>query len=387
MARAARRSFFVTCAPGVEPALHAEARALGFARLERQVGGVHFEGTRADGWRANLMLRTGVRVLERLARFEARDGDQLHAAVNALPWETWLGPEGSLAVQAQSSESRLDHTQFAEQRVKDAVVDRFRARTGTRPSVDREDPDLRIHLHLFRDRATLSLDGSGEALHRRGWRLHQGRAPLSENLAAAMLAYSGWDQRAPLVDPFAGSGTLVIEAAWLAAGIPPGARRAFGFERWLDHDAPAFAALRAACLAEAEARRGRKRAVLLGSDLEPERVAEARANAEHAGVGEWVRFELADARELELRRGWNAWIVCNAPYGLRVGAGASAGERHELVELYRAFGARLREHGAGCTLALLALEREHVSALGLRGLRHLALTNGGLECILAVGTL
>lgn len=385
MASAARSSFFVTCARGVEPALHAEARALGLARSERQVGGVRFEGTRADGWRANLMLRTAVRVLERLERFEARDGDELYAAVNALPFETWLAPDGSLAVQAQSSESRLDHTQFVEQRVKDAVVDRFRTRTGTRPSVDREDPDLRIHLHLFRDRATLSLDGSGEALHKRAWRLHQGRAPLAENLAAAMLAYSGWDERAPLLDPFAGSGTLVIEAAWLAAGIPPGASRSFGFERWLDHDAAAFAALRASCQAAAEARRGRKRPILVGSDLDPERVAEARANAEHAGVSEWVRFEVADARALELRSGWNAWIVCNAPYGLRVGPAASAGERGELAGLYRAFGARLRERGAGCTLALLALE-EHVGALGLHGLRRIALTNGGLECVLAIGT-
>ncbi|NOT31438.1 MAG: hypothetical protein HOP15_13405, partial [Planctomycetes bacterium] len=168
MASAERSVFFVTCARGVEPVLHAEAKAIGLAKIERQVGGVRFEGTRADGWRANLMLRTAVRVLQRLERFEARDGDALYAAVHALEWERWLAPEGSLAVQAQSTESALDHTQFVEQRVKDAVVDRFRARTGTRPSVDRDDPDLGIHLHLYRDRATLSLDTSGEALHKRG---------------------------------------------------------------------------------------------------------------------------------------------------------------------------------------------------------------------------
>ncbi len=381
---AAERSvYFVTCAPGVEPVLHEEARALKLAKLERQVGGVRFEGTRADGWRANLWLRTAVRVLERLARFEARDGDALHAAVTEFPWERWLAPEGSLAVQAQSSESVLDHTQFLEQRVKDAVVDRFRARTGTRPAVDRDDPDLRIHLHLFRDRATLSLDTSGEALHKRGWRLHQGKAPLAENLAAAMLLYSGWDRRAPLVDPFCGSGTIPIEAALLAAGIAPGARRAFGFERWLDHDAGGFAALRAACSPHPAPR---KRPILVGSDLDPERVTEARANAESAGVGDWLRFEVADARELELKRGWNAWIVCNAPYGLRVGTGASGREGSELLALYHAFGARLREQGSGCTLALLALEGEHVRALGLRGLRRIELVNGGLGCVLALGT-
>jgi 23S rRNA (guanine2445-N2)-methyltransferase / 23S rRNA (guanine2069-N7)-methyltransferase len=385
MAPEARSVFFVSCARGVEPVLHGEAAALGLARLERQVGGVRFEGTRADGWRANLRLRTAVRVLQRLERFEARDGDALYARVRDVPWERWLAPAGSLAVQAQSSLSALDHTRFLEQRVKDAVVDRFRARTGTRPAVDREDPDLRIHLHLHRDRATLALDTSGEALHKRGWRVHQGRAPLAENLAAALLLFSGWERRAPLLDPFCGSGTIAVEAAWLAAGIAPGSRRSFGFERWLDHDPAGFARLRAAC--DAPSRPG-KRPFLVASDRDPERVAEARENAEQAGVGEWLRCEVADARELALKRGWNAWIVTNAPYGLRVGSERGADPRSdgdELAELYRAFGARLREQGQGCTLALLALERAHVRALGLRGLRRIPLLNGGLECTLALG--
>jgi 23S rRNA G2445 N2-methylase RlmL len=383
MASAERRVFFVTCTRGVEPVLHAEVRALGLAKHERQVGGVRFEGTRADAWRANLGLRTAVRVLERLARFDARDGDALYERATEIPWERWLAPEGSLAVQAQSADSALDHTQFVEQRVKDAVVDRFRARLGTRPSVDRDDPDLRIHAHLWQDRATLSLDTSGEALHRRGWRLHQGRAPLAENLAAAMLLFSRWDQRAPLVDPFAGSGTLAIEAAWLAAGIAPGSRRSFGFERWLDHDAEAWAKLRAGAAGPDARGAPRKRPQILCSDLDPERVAEARANAENAGVGDWVRCEVADARELGLKRGWNAALVTNAPYGLRVGA--EGGEDGDVVELYRAFGARLREHGSGCTLALLALESEHLRALALRGLERIPLLNGGLETTLALG--
>lgn len=376
-----RSVHFVTCARGVEPVLHAELKALGLGRIERQVGGVRFEGTAADGWRANLGLRTAVRVLRRLARFEATDGDALLAAVVELPWERWLAPEGSLAVQAQSAESVLDHTQFLEQRVKDGIVDRFRARTGTRPSVDRDDPDLRVHMHLWRDRATLSLDTSGEALHRRGWRLHQGRAPLAENLAAAMLALSGWDRRAPLVDPFCGSGTIAIEAAWLAAGIAPGSRRSFGFERWLDHDAAGFARLRASLAPPPSTRR---RPVLVASDLDPERVTEARANAEHAGVGDWIRFEQADARALALRPGWNAWIVTNAPYGLRVGDGGAEGGEG-VIELYRAFGARLRESGAGSRLALLGLEPEALRALALRGLERTPLLNGGLDCTLVTG--
>jgi 23S rRNA (guanine2445-N2)-methyltransferase / 23S rRNA (guanine2069-N7)-methyltransferase len=378
MSASERHTFFATCTRGVEPALHAEAKALRLARLERQVGGVYFEGTRLDAWRANLWLRTPVRVLQRLARFEARDADTLYAAARELPWERWLKPDGSLAVQAQASASELEHTRFLEQRVKDAVVDRFRARHGRRPSVDREDPDLRIHLHLYSDRATLALDTSGEALHRRGWRRHQGPAPLAENLAAAVLHLGGWDERAPLVDPFCGSGTLVIEGAWRAAGIAPGSRRSFGFERWCDHDAGAFARWRAGQAAPAERRR---RPIVRASDLVEERVREAQANAEAAGVGEWIGFEVADARALALKRGWNATVVGNAPYGLRV-AGQQGGE---LVELYRAFGARLSEVGSGSRLALLALAPEHVRALALRGLTRIPLLNGGLECLLAVG--
>lgn len=371
-----RQTYFATCAPGVEPVLHAEAKALGLARLERQVGGVYFEGTRADAWRANLWLRTAVRVLERVARFEARDGDALHAGAAELPWERWLAPEGSLAVQAQSHLSALDHTQFAEQRVKDAIVDRFRARTGARPSVDRDDPDLRVHLHLYKDRATLALDTSGEPLHKRGWRKHQGRAPLAENLAAALLAFSRWDERSPLVDPFAGSGTILIEAAWRAAGLAPGHRRTFGFERWLDHDARAYAALRARELAPPPRRR---MPVLLGLELDPARAQEARENTAAAGVAEHVRIEVGDARELALKPGWNAWLVTNAPYGVRVG------EEGEPVELLRALGARLRAVGQGTQLAVLVGRGEHAKALGLRGLERVPLVNGGLECLVALG--
>jgi 23S rRNA G2445 N2-methylase RlmL len=357
--------------------LPAVARALGLARLERQVGGVRFEGTRADAWSGCARLRTAVRVLQRVARFDAPESDALHAGASEVPWERWLAPEGSLAVQAQSSGSALDHTRFVEQRVKDAIVDRFRARTGTRPSVERDDPDLRIHVHLYRDRATLSLDASGEALHRRGWRRHQGRAPLAENLAAALVAFSGWDERAPLIDPFCGSGTIAIEAAWIAAGIAPGSRRAFGFERWLDHDARAFAAWRAGLVPAAPPRRA---PVVLGFDLDPERVREARENAAEAGVAERVRFEVADARELALKPGWNAWIVSNLPYGLRVGA------EPEVVPLLRAVGEHLRAVGQGSSLALLTGSGEHVRALGLRGLKTVPLVNGGLECVLALGT-
>lgn len=373
---AERHTFFATCAPGVEAALHAEVRALRLGKVERQVGGVRFEGRLEDAWRANLELATAVRVLLRLTRFPAADGDALYARASEVPWERFLAPEGTLAVQAQSSESALDHTLFLEQRVKDAVVDRLRQRHGTRPSVDRDDPDLALHVHVFRDRVTLSLDSSGAALHRRGWRVHQGRAPLAETLAAAVLHYSGWDGDAPLIDPFAGSGTILVEAAWKALGLAPGHRRSFGFERWPGHDARRFEALRAG---RSRPTRTRRRPVLRGLDLDPERVDEARANCAAAGVGDAVELVVGDARTLELVPGWNAWVVTNAPYGQRIG------DEADLVATFRSFGARLRERGQGSRLAFLAGRGEHVKALALRGLERRAIVNGGLECVLAVG--
>jgi putative N6-adenine-specific DNA methylase len=243
--RAARETFFATCAPGLEPVLHEELAGLRLARIERQVGGVRFEGGIEDAWRANLNARTAVRILLRLARFEAASADALYAGASAVDWGRFLRPDGTFRVDAHSNESALDHTLFVEQRVKDAVADAFRARHGARPSVDLEDPELSIRVHLFRDRCTLSVDTSGESLHKRGWRRFQGRAPLAETLAAGIVLLSGWDRRSPLLDPFCGSGTVLIEAAWIAGGVPPGhLRKRYGFERWIGHDAARWRAPR-----------------------------------------------------------------------------------------------------------------------------------------------
>ena len=387
-----RHVLFATCAPGLEPVLHDELRGLRAARLERQVGGARFEGTLADAWRANLELRTAVRVLLRVARFPAAGADELYRGVAEVDWSRWLRPGGTLWVDAQSKDSALDHTRFVEQRTKDAVVDQVRARSGSRPDVAREDPDLRLHVHLFRDRATLSVDTSGASLHKRGWRRAQGRAPLAETLAAGLVLLSGWDRRAPLLDPFAGSGTIAVEAALFAAGVAPGIFRVragraaeaeglplgFGFERLPGHDARAFAALARGL----EARRTPPRKLrIVASDLDPQRVEEARANAAAAGVEELVRCEVADARELAPRPGWNAWIVTNPPYGERVGSPGG------LEELYRAFGAVLRERCAGCWLALLTARPELARALGLARLERLPTQNGGIPCEILRGRL
>lgn len=373
-----RHTFFATCAPGIEPLLHAEARELGLARLERQVGGVRFEGTLQDAWRANLWLRTAVRVLLRLSRFEAPTEEALYEGVAAEDWSRWLGVEGRLWVDAQTRDSALDHSRYLAQKVKDAVVDQLRTPAGARPEVDREAYDLRLHLHLYRDRATLSVDTSGESLHKRGWREHQGRAPLAETLAAAVVLASGWNRRAPLLDPFCGTGTLLVEGGMLAAGLPPQAlREGFAFEAFPGHDARAWSKLKDDALAAAAPPR---KLQLVGSDTEASRIEEASAHLARVGLGELGRLEVADARSFAPRPGWNAWVASNLPYGERVG-GAGA------VELARRFGGRLRGGCSGYHAALLVGGEPQADALGLPGAARATIVNGGLACELVTAAL
>jgi 23S rRNA G2445 N2-methylase RlmL len=368
---ARREEFFAVCAPGLEPLLHEEVRALKLARVERQVGGVRFEGTLRDAWRANLELRTAIRVLMRVARFDAPDEAALAAGVEAVDWTRFLRPDGTLRVDARSRESALAHTLYVEQRTKDAVCDALRARFGARPSVDLERPDVGLDVHLFRDRCTLSVDTSGDSLHKRGWRRVQGRAPLAETFAAACVLASGWDRRAPLVDPFCGSGSILVEAGLLAGGVAPGSfRERFGFERWPGHDAAGWQALRA----EARARvRFPPKLVLRGSDADGAALEGARENLRAAGVEGRVELAVARAEELEWRRGWGAWIVTNPPWGERVG------EERELLPAAERFGRALRARCAGYHVAVLSGNPRLTRALGLPAAERLVWRNGPIE--------
>ncbi|MCC7012391.1 MAG: RNA methyltransferase [Planctomycetes bacterium] len=366
-----RERFFATCAPGLEPVLHEELKTLGLSKVERQTGGVYFEGSLADALRANLWLRTAIRVLMRVARFEAKDADALYERAREVDWNRFVRPEGTLIVDAHSKESALDHTLFIEQRVKDAIVDAVRAKHGTRPSVAKENADLGVYAHLFRDRCTLLVDTSGESLHKRGWRAFQGRAPLAETFAAALVLLSKWNGRAPLIDPFCGSGTLLVEAAWIAENRAPGLLRAsFGLERWSESEAALAARLRS----EARAAQRPSKALLVGRDRDPKTIQGAMENVDAAGLAGRIALDVGEALELEPRKGWNAWLLSNLPYGGRIG------DQREVTELYRRFGRWLREHCAGFHVGLL-VERGKLSAtLALSNPVHHPILNGGLEC-------
>ena len=364
-------TFFATCAPGLEAVLHDEVRELRLGRIERQVGGVHFTGELADAWRANLQLRTAVRVLWRLSRFEARDDLALYRGVQALSWDRFLRPRGSLVVSAQTRSSRLNHSRFIEQRTKDAIVDQFLSRHGARPDVTKDAPDVVVHVHLFKDRCTLSIDTSGDSLHKRGWRRFQGRAPLAETLAAAMVLASGWDRRAPLLDPFCGSGTIIIEAALIASRTPPGRFREFAFERFPFHDAARWQRLREGAIAAATPPR---RLTIRGRDEDEATLAGALENVRSAGVEDLVALEHGDGPSMEMKPGWNAWIITNPPYGERVGSS------RPLAKLYADLGRTLRERCRGYHLTLLSGNPRLLASLGFTDARTTPLKNGALDC-------
>ena len=377
----AARAYFATCAKGLEYLLRDELVALGASDVHEALAGVRFAGDLRAGYRACLESRLASRILMPLAEFDAADADALYAGVGKIDWSEHLEADGTIAVDANSAASALSHTQFVAQRVKDAVVDQFRERTGTRPGVDLERPSIRLNIRLYRDRATLSLDLSGTPLHRRGWRQGQGEAPLKENLAAAMLLRGGWPEvyaaGGALVDPMCGAGTLLIEGALMAAGAAPGLKRDyFGFLGWRAHDATLWSALLDEARGRADQGLRALVPVFFGFDNDPRVLNEAKRNAQAAGVAGFVQLARQDVEHLHrpAEAANPGLVICNPPYGERIG------ERAELPALYRQLGDRLRAEFEGWRAAIITSDDDLGHALGLRAKKRYVLFNGALEC-------
>jgi putative N6-adenine-specific DNA methylase len=364
--------FFATCARGLEPVLADELRALGAGDVEPGRGGVHFAGDQVTLYRANLWLRTAIRVLWPILEADVTSPEELYDAVRTVDWSQYLTPDHTLAVDCNVRDSRLTHSKYAALKVKDAICDQFVERVGRRPSVDVDEPMLGLNLHVYRDRAVLSLDSSGDSLHKRGYRPVLTKAPLNEALAAGLVILSGWKPEMPLVDPLCGSGVLPIEATWLAIGRPPGlTRRRFGFQGWMDFDIGLWAELRE----EARRRvRNRLEASILGYDIRRDAVAFARSNARAAGVGHLTRFETRDVRDFRPPAGPLGVILCNPPYGERIG------EERELGELYRTLGEVFRKHCPGWNGCVFSGNRALARQIGLTPVRQVALFNGRIPC-------
>jgi putative N6-adenine-specific DNA methylase len=363
--------FFATAAKGTEPALRDELRELRLRHVRADRGGVHFEGELADAARACLWARVAVRILLEVATFDAADQDALYEGTCAVDWTEWMTPRTTLAVRATCRSSRLTHSQFIAQKTKDAVVDTLRTSFGARPSVDREDPDVGLAVHLARDRATLYLDVGGASLHERGWRAQAGEAPLRETLAAAVLRLSGWDRERPLLDPMCGAGTIAIEAAAWSRRLAPGlVRERFGFERWASHG-DAMRARMSALRDEARAAALPSGPPVHASDVDGAAVARTRENARGAGVE--LVVEQRDARRLEPLQPAGI-VVTNPPYGERLEADRA---------LYDGLARALRGlHGH--SVALLAGGPTLGQAMGGPPERWWILYNGPIECRLLV---
>jgi putative N6-adenine-specific DNA methylase len=373
---------FAAVAPGLEPLALAESRALGLDAVE-EPGGFGWKGDIRSVLRANLGLRIASRVLVRLDSFEARSFAELERHARQIPWSRIVRPTDAVRFRVTCKKSRLYHSDAVAQRLADAVV---RALPGVRAegsSVGELDEESMAGEHavlfvvrLLRDRCTVSADASGELLHRRGYRQATAKAPLRETLAAALLAASGWDRVANLIDPFCGSGTIPIEAALMARGVAPGARRSFAAEHWPGLSAAVVAEVRAELAARAVERAP---GAIVGSDRDAGAIEAARANSERAGTSADVELAIHALSQMPLPPGEPGWIVANPPYGVRVG------ESDRVRDLWAQLGNVLRQRAPGWRVALLspdpALERQLQLPLRVAA----QTSNGGIPVRIVVG--
>ncbi len=364
--------YFATCGRGIEPVLAEELRALGAADVEPGRGGVHFAGDKALLYRANLWLRTAIRVLQPILEADVQSPDELYDAVRSLDWSRYLTPAHTLAVDCNVRDSRITHSKYAALRTKDAICDQFVERCGRRPSVEVDEPMVGLNLHIYRDNAVLSLESSGESLHKRGYRPILTKAPLNEALAAALVLLTGWQGDVPFADPMCGSGSLPIEAAFIALHRPPNlTRKRFGFQGWMDFDVELWTSLRD------EARRGvghRLPAPIVAADVRGDAVAFAINNARAAGIGHLLRFEKRDVRDFQPPPGPPGVLLCNPPYGERIGA------EKQLRGLYRTLGEVLAQRCVGWKAYIFTGNPRLADAIGLTPVERVPLFNGKIPC-------
>jgi len=365
-------AFFATTARGLEEVLEQELVDMGMKGVQKGQGGVAFEGPVEECYRANLHLRTSNRILMLLKNFPCDDPDTLYRESVDVPWEELLTPSHTFMVDAFTRDTdRLRNSQYSALKVKDAVADAMRRRRGARPNVDRMDPDLRINLYVNEGKASLSLDSSGDRLHRRGYRQDRGMAPLKETLAAGLILLSQWDRRSPLLDPMCGSGTILIEAALMAEKRAPGSLRSrFGFQRWLNFKRKAWKAVLSGA---SEAQPPEAGCRILGMDTDASVLRAARMNARKAGVDHLIRFVQQDALSISPPE-THGIILTNPPFGHRLRLGRDAGQ------FYKTFGDMLKRSFSGWVAEVFTGDKNMPKQIGLRTCRRRILFNGPIEC-------
>ncbi len=367
---------------GLEPLLAQELTELGASDIQIGRRMVTFTGDKEMLYRANFCLRTAIRILKPIKHFKARSADDVYEAVKAVDWSEYLSAQTTFAVDSVVFSNEFRHSKFVAYKVKDAIADQFRERTGSRPNVSISNPDIRLHIHISEYDATLALDSSGESLHRRGYRQETVAAPLNEVLAAGIIMMSGWHGESDLLDPFCGSGTFCIEAALIARGIAPGVfRESYAFEKWPDFDRDLFERIYNDDSAEREFEHH-----IYGRDIDPKAVGIARRNVKAAGLTKDITIDIADFRSEGLRikgeedasqteqaSASKPIIITNPPYGERIST-------PDILGLYKAIGQKLKREFSGGEAWILSLHEECFEQIGLRPSLKTSLYNGSLEC-------
>lgn len=355
---------------GLENVLEKELLALGATKTKKLSRAVAFEGDVALLYKANLNLRTALRILHPIGLETVRNQKQLYEFAHSINWLRWFTSEETFAVNARVFRApEFNNSTFVALKVKDAIVDQFRRLRGSRPSIDKNNPDIVIDVHLFKDKCTISIDSSGESLHRRGYRNSGHRAPLNEVLAAGMVLMSGWDFDTPFVDPFCGTGTILTEAALYAYNIAPNIKRKkFGFEAWKNFDEKLWDKI----WLEAKANQRKFDGVIIGSDISKKVIQHAREHVVAAGVDDCIRLSARRFSERSVPKGPGT-VLTNPPYGERLNYA-------DVEELYNTIGDKLKADYAGYNAWIISSILNFNRFIGLRPSKKLKLFNGGIEC-------
>jgi putative N6-adenine-specific DNA methylase len=363
--------YFATVANGLEPLVVKELEQLGAQSVKPGFRGAAFEGDRTLLYRVNLWARLPFRILMKLHQFPCQSADDLYRGIQSIDWSAYLTPDLTLAVDATGKTEQLNHTHFTALQVKNAIVKQQQEVFGDRSDVELQEPDVRINVHLDREGCTVSLDSSGNSLHRRGYRPAVGAAPLKESLAAALIQLSGWQPEQMFYDPLCGSGTLPLEACLKSLNIAPGLfRERFGFETWLDCDRDLLDRL------IQEAKSSQKETLLApiwGSDRNPEVIEQAIANAQNCGVADQIWFSEMELVDVVAPTD-SGVVFCNPPYGERLGRNSDLGA------FYKQLGDVLKQRFKGWTAFILSGNKELAQAIGLKSSQRIPVYNGTLPC-------
>lgn len=353
---------------GLEGILASELNELGANDIEILSRAVKFKGDLALLYKCNLYLRTALKILKPIATFEALNEQALYNEVKKIDWSKYLTTDQTFAIDGTTSGEIFTHSKFVALKSKDAIVDQFREIDGIRPSIDVDDPDLQINIHISEVACSVSIDSTGLPLSKRGYRLEQIFAPISEVLAAGIILLSGWDKKSNFYDPMCGSGTFSIEAALMACNIPNGRLRHFAFEKWNDFDATLWEMIRS----EAETKIKPFEGKIFASDIEKRAIEISIQNARRAGVEEYIAFKNCDFLSSTPESDPGV-VVLNPPYGERL-------QSDDIVEFYREIGTRLKHFYNGCDAWIISANLEALKFIGLKPSRKIKLYNGQLEC-------